>query len=181
MCERLRDFTAYCNKIFFSELFNLIRINMKRKFIILFLSAIFCLIYLDSCKKEKAGQGSKTSVNGGTESHNVGEACMECHNSGGSNQYWWSVAGTVYKPDSTTLNPNGTVYLFSAPSGGGSVVLSLPVDAKANFYTTNAITFGVGLYPAVKSLSGQLRYMNSFTTQGNCNSCHNASNRIKVN
>ncbi len=154
---------------------------MKATFTLLIITVLLCIFTFDSCKKDKAGSGSKSSVYGGTESHNVGEACMRCHNSGGSNQYWWIVAGTVYKPDSTSLNPNSSVYLFSASNGGGTIAAALQVDGKANFYSTNSISFGSGLYPAVKSLSGQLIYMNSSITQGNCNGCHTSSSRIRVN
>lgn len=154
---------------------------MKTKLIIFYLVLFSIMISFGACKKDKTGKGTKTSVYGGTDSHNVGESCMDCHNSGGGNEYWWTVAGTVYKPDSISLNPNSTVYLFSAPSGGGTMKQMFEADGKANFYTTDAVSFGVGLYPAVKSSSGQVRYMNSFITQGNCNGCHNSNNRIKVN
>jgi hypothetical protein len=154
---------------------------MKTSFIVILLCTFVFLVSLDSCKKDETGKGSVTSGYGGTQSHNVGEACMSCHNSGGSNKYWFTVAGTVYKPDSTDLNPNGTVYLFSAPSGSGTMTYSFQVDGKANFFTTDPASFGNGLYPAVKSPSGQVKYMNSFITQGDCNSCHNKGNRIVVN
>jgi hypothetical protein len=134
-----------------------------------------------SCKKEKAGGGSKSSDYNDTSSHNVGTACMSCHNSGGDNEYWWNVAGTVYKPDSTSLNSNSTFYLFNGPTGTGNPILTLPVDAKGNFYTTSPVSFGSGLYPAVKSSSGEVRYMQSSATNGDCNSCHTSSNRIIVN
>jgi hypothetical protein len=154
---------------------------MKRTICIFFAGLIFINYGLLSCKKEEAGTGSKTSVNNGTESHNVGESCMSCHNTDGSNEYWWIVAGTVYKPDNTSLNPNSTVYLYKEANGGGTVVLTLPADAKGNFYTTGSVSFGTGLFPAVKSSSGQIRFMGSSITQGNCNGCHTSSNRIIVN
>jgi hypothetical protein len=154
---------------------------MKTKFILLSMAFLLCQFTFDSCKKEKSGGGSKTSANGGTESHNVGEACMSCHNSDGSNEYWWIVAGTVYNSDGTSLSPNGTVYLYSASNGGGTLVATIPVDGKANFYTTNSLAFGNGLFPAVKSLSGHIKFMNSSISQGNCNGCHGSSNRITVN
>ena len=144
-------------------------------FLVIFLSVLF------SCAKEKAGSGSKSSAYNDTSSHNIGTACMSCHNSGGSNQYWWTVAGTVFKPDSVSLNPDCTVYLFTGANGAGSPVLTLPVDGKGNFYTTSSVGFGTGLYPAVKSSSGETRYMQSSTTNGNCNSCHISSKRIIVN
>ncbi len=134
-----------------------------------------------SCNKEKAGGGIGTSMYNGTSSHNVGTACLSCHNTGGSNAYWWYIAGTVYEPDETDLNPNSTVYLFPSPNGSGTPAVVLPVDAKGNFYTSTLINYGSGLYPAVKSSSGETRYMQSTTTNGDCNSCHITSKRIIVN
>jgi cytochrome c553 len=154
---------------------------MKTGALFLFFLLIFSSVVFFSCKKDKAGGGIKTSSYNDNSSHNVGTACMNCHNSGGSNQYWWTVAGTVFKPDSTSLNPNSTVYLFSGPNGTGNLILTLPVDEKGNFYTTSSVSFGSGLYPEVKSSSGEIRYMQSSTTNGNCNSCHNSSHRIIVN
>jgi hypothetical protein len=154
---------------------------MKTGSLFLFFLLIFSSVVFFSCKKDKAGGGSKSSSYNDNSSHNVGTACMNCHNSGGSNQYWWAVAGTVFKPDSTSLNPNSTIYLFSGPNGTGNLKLTLPVDGKGNFYTSSSVSFGSGLYPEVKSSSGEIRYMQSSITNGNCNSCHNSSRRIMVN
>jgi len=150
---------------------------------IVLVSAIFILssLLFTACKKEKNGGGSKSSSYNDTSSHNVGTACMNCHNSGGSNEYWWTVAGTVYKPDGATLNTNSTIYLFSGINGTGNPVLTLPVDAKGNFYTSSAVSFGSGLYPEVKSSSGEVRFMEESVTNGNCNSCHSSTKRITVN
>jgi len=149
----------------------------------LYLFALLMIAFVNffSCSKEKSGSGSKTSAYNSTDSHNVGANCMSCHNSGGSNQYWWNIAGTVFKPDSTSLSSNSTIYLFTGVNGSGNLILTLPVDAKGNFYTTNSVNFSAGLYPAVKSASGETRYMQSSTTNGNCNSCHTSGHRIIVN
>jgi cytochrome c553 len=150
---------------------------------IIFLSFFFVVSsfgYL-SCKKNKAGQGIKTSSYNDNSSHDVGTACMNCHNSGGSNSYWWTIAGTVYKPDTSLLNSNSTVYLFTAVNGSGTLTVLLPVDAIGNFYTSSLVDFRSGLFPVVKSSSGETRYMQSSVTNGNCNSCHNRSRRIIVN
>jgi len=155
-------------------------INYQLSKFLLFL-LIFSSVVLFSCKKEKSGTGSKSSSYNDNSSHNVGSDCMSCHNPGGSNQYWWIVAGTVFKPDSVTLNPGSTVYLFSGPNGTGNLIFTLPVDKKSNFYTSNSVSFGTGLYPEVKSSSGEIRTMQSSITNGNCNSCHTSSNRIIVN
>jgi hypothetical protein len=154
---------------------------MKHTSYLIFFILSSCLLYFSSCKKDQGGSESKTSVSGGTESHDVGEACMRCHNTGGSNKYWWVVAGTVYMSDSISLNPNGMVYFYTGSTGSGNLITSIPVDGKGNFYTTNSLAFGNGIYPAVKSLSGQIRFMSSAITQGDCNSCHKVSNRIIVN
>jgi hypothetical protein len=106
---------------------------------------------------------------------------MNCHNNGGSNPYWWTLAGTVYKPDTTLLGVNSTIYMTTLINGAGAVVALLPVDAKGNFYTTTYFDFGDGLYPQVKSPSGEVRYMQSSTKNGNCNSCHDKTRRIIVN
>jgi len=142
---------------------------------------ISLLIGIYACSKAKSGSGIKTSAYNDTSSHNVGTACFNCHTTGGSNSYWWTVAGTVYKPDTTYLNPNSTVYLFTNGNGGGTLTALLPVDAKGNFYTSTVFDWGSGLYPGVKSSSGQVRYMQASTTNGNCNHCHNGKMRIVVN
>jgi len=154
---------------------------MKNGTLFLSFLLIFSSLVFFSCKKEKAGSGSKTSSYNDGSSHNVGSACMSCHNSGGSNQYWWTVAGTVFKPDSVSLNSNSTVYLFNGPNGTGSLILTLPADEKGNFYTSSSVSFGSGLYPEVKSASGEIRNMQSFITNGDCNFCHNKTHPIIVN
>ncbi|MGA3013769.1 MAG: hypothetical protein ABSD71_07010 [Bacteroidales bacterium] len=142
---------------------------------------VIAFIVLSSCSKEKAGQGIMTSAYGDTSSHDVGTACLSCHNSGGSNSYWWSFAGTVYEPNESDLNPNGTIYLFTSVNGTGTLIAVLPIDAKGNFYTSNLVSFSSGLYPGVKSASGETRYMQSSTKSGDCNSCHISLKRIIVN
>lgn len=155
---------------------------MKREKIFLFsLLILSSVIAFFSCNTKKAGQGIETSTYNSTDSHNVGTACLSCHNSGGSNPYWFYIAGTVYKPDESSLNPNSTIYLFTSVNGGGTLAAYLPVDGIGNFYTTTMFTFGSGLYPGVKSSSGETRYMQSSTKNGDCNSCHIALKRIIVN
>jgi hypothetical protein len=154
---------------------------MQIKKLLLLLILVFFPVIFNSCKKDKAGSGSKSSAYNDTSSHNVGSACMSCHNPGGENEYWWMVAGTVFKPDSVSLGSNSTIYFFSGPNGTGNLILALPVDAKGNFYTSSAVSFGSGIFPEVKSPSGEVRYMQSSTTNGNCNACHTSSNPIIVN
>jgi predicted small secreted protein len=154
---------------------------MRIGIILLFFLFILCSSAFFSCNTKKAGQGIGASTYNGTDSHDVGTACLSCHNSGGSNAYWWYIAGTVYKPDESDLNPNSTVYFFTSVNGGGSLAGLLAVDGKGNFYTSTLVDFGSGLYPGVKSSSGETRYMQSSTKNGDCNSCHTSSKRIIVN
>jgi hypothetical protein len=154
---------------------------MHTKKIVLLLFFVFSPVIFFSCKKEKAGNGTKSSAYNDTSSHNVGSACMSCHNPGGENEYWWLVGGTVFKPDSVSLGSNSTIYLFSGPNGTGNLILTLPVDAKGNFYTSSAVSLGSGVFPEVKSPSGEVRYMQSSTTNGNCNACHTTGKRIISN
>lgn len=100
---------------------------------------------------------------------------MNCHKSGGQGEGWFTAAGTMYKADLVTLQPNSTVYLYTGANGSGNLVATLEVDAKGNFYTTNAIDFGGGLYPATKGPSGTMHYMSQVTRTGACNGCHNGS------
>jgi hypothetical protein len=135
---------------------------------------------LPACEDEKAGGGSKTSAYGGTESHDAGQACMGCHAGGSDNEFWWTVAGTVYKPDGISTNPGCTVLLTSGASPDSGVVATLPVDARGNFYTTVPAAFGNGLRAWVRGTSGVVRGMGSTVSQGNCNDCHVAGQRITV-
>lgn len=114
-----------------------------------------------------ASSGSRTAS-----SHNAGRDCLACHRD-------FSVAGTVYR-DSGSTAPGATVRLTTAPDGGGTVVLSLSADASGNAYTSQRVVFGSGLYVDVAGGADARRAMKSAITSGACNSCHDASNRIRV-
>jgi len=90
---------------------------------------------------------------------------------GETGEGWFTVSGTVYKSDKTTAYPNGTVKLYSVANQGGTLVKSIQVDGRGNFYTTETISFSSGLYPAVE-YSGQTNTMQSTTTSGRCYTCH---------
>ncbi len=142
------------------------------------------ITFLDSCKKESSetseineeneSHETKISHYNGTESHNMGQACMNCHKQGGSGEGVFNVAATIY--DSTMINvfPNATVKLYTGANGSGTLKYTIEVDAKGNFYTTENIDFTNGLYPAVTGTQGT-RYMSSSITTGNCVSCHGNS------
>ncbi|HNB81752.1 MAG TPA: hypothetical protein PLP34_06265 [Chitinophagaceae bacterium] len=110
-----------------------------------------------------------------TESHNMGRNCMDCHKSGGEGEGWFQVAGTVYTSSFSTTYPNSTVYLYTGPNGTGTLKYTVQVDGKGNFYTTESIDFGSGLYPAIKG-NTTTHYMSTVTSTGQCNSCHGVSN-----
>jgi hypothetical protein len=89
------------------------------------------------------------------------------------------VAGTVYKADGQTVASGATVRLTSAAGGGGTVLLTLTSDAAGNFFTTERVSFGAGLYTDARG-EGPLRTMQAAITSGRCNSCHSSGSRITV-
>ncbi|MFN5416757.1 MAG: hypothetical protein ACK5B9_06835 [Flavobacteriia bacterium] len=125
-----------------------------------------------SCEKE--GNETKISTHNSDDSHNNGNNCMNCHKSGGEGEGWFNVAGSVYDANLNVSYPNSTVKLYTSPNGGGSLKYTFEVDGLGNFYTTDKIDFGSGLYPAVTGNNGT-KYMSSAITSGQCNSCHNVS------
>ena len=127
-----------------------------------------------ACEKDDDDSEENISYHGETESHNMGQNCMNCHNSNGPGEGIFNVAGTVYDSLQTTPLPNGKVELFDAPTGG-NLIASIEVDANGNFFSTNAINFGSGLYPRVISPNGHVKSMSTPLTMGACNSCHGVS------
>jgi hypothetical protein len=145
---------------------------MKRTFLnpTFFLLTI-AFISFQSCKKNKSE--TNISATNKSESHNMGQNCMNCHKSGGDGEGWFQVAGTVYDTTLSKTNPNTTVRLYS-DAQGSNLKYTVQVDALGNFYTTETIDFGSGLYPVVvgKTIS---KHMASPITSGQCNSCHGVS------
>ena len=95
-------------------------------------------------------------------SHNAGRDCLECHN--------FTVAGTVYQASGAPAT-GVTVRVTSGPGGAGSLLLTLTSDGSGNFYTTDRVNFGSGVYTDAKG-TGELRSMQAAITSGRCNSCH---------
>ncbi len=150
----------------------------KKRWLILFFFAASSLLIYSSCHKE--GQNvSAVSANGGTTSHYNGADCMSCHKKSGKGAGggWFVVAGSIYQPDQITPNPNATIYLYTAQNGGGTLAGTIQADALGNFFSTNSIDFGNGLYPAVQTSAGTTHYMNSFTVVGDCNGCHTSGSQ----
>lgn len=173
--EQITDFVAYKIK------FIIKKIQMKQKSITLF--AIMALLAtMQSCSTEDEYGSIKDSTTGSSESHNMGQNCMNCHKPGGGEAPVWKVAGTVYNQALTVVNPNATVKLYTGPNETGTLKYTIQVDAKGNFYTTSAIDFTGGLYPSVTGATSTYS-MSTPIESGACNSCHNGvtTNRIWTN
>ena len=150
---------------------------MKLKSIQLF-ALILLLVSMQSCSGDEYGSIT-TSQTGSSASHNAGRNCMDCHKPGGGEAPVWKVAGTVYNDALTATNPNATVKLYTGPDGTGTLIASLPVDAKGNFYTSSTINFTGGLYPSVTG-GTSTNSMSSAITSGACNSCHDGVSRSRI-
>jgi hypothetical protein len=149
--------------------------------IITFVLAFFLLSVLFSCKKEESGeQKDITSTSLSSKSHNNGQNCMNCHIKGGNGEGWFKIAGSVYNSTQTIPYITATVELRTGQSGGGTLVKRIEVDQDGNFYTTNPIDFGSGLYLSV--VGGiDTQYMAAKVTNGACNYCHDSTKRIWTN
>lgn len=150
-------------------------IIMKCKYLFFYLISF---ILLAACEKENE---TKISRNNSDESHNFGQNCMNCHISAGSGEGWFTVAGSLY--DSTKANPysNGTVKFTTEANGLGTIVKTIENDSNGNFYTTEPINFGNGLYVGVYGINGEQKLMGSKIVNGSCNSCHgNSSDKIWI-
>jgi hypothetical protein len=135
-----------------------------------FFSLILSLLLLYSCENEgdDAGEASGlTSSFNGSGSHNAGKNCLSCHQ--------FTVAGTVYSKDLASVYPGATVKVTSQVNGGGTLLGTLEVDKKGNFYTGKSISFGSGAYVSVTGTTGTIKHMGPAITSGACNSCHGSS------
>lgn len=151
---------------------------------LIFMFVVFMFSVLVSCENDdddNEGNDAMSSSYNDNESHNAGQNCMSCHSSGGKGEGTFTVARTVYNASGAAVSPNATVKLFTGPNGTGSLVKTIEVDGKGNFYTTSSIDFGTGLYVTVTGKSGSVSTMSSSITTGQCNSCHNSSEKISVN
>ncbi|NEW81466.1 MAG: hypothetical protein GZ094_03765 [Mariniphaga sp.] len=128
------------------------------------------MIVLLSCGKEGENE-QKVSANGTSRSHHTGQNCMSCHSSNGSGEGWFTVAGSAYDNAKINAYANTTVNLYTGINGTGTLKYTIWGDAAGNFYTTENIDFGSGLYVSVKGIAGP-KYMTTAITTGQCNSCH---------
>ena len=147
---------------------------MKHTTIFSISTIIISTLLFSSCNKGK--NETKISSYSGTQSHNMGQDCMACHvkNGKGREGGWFNVAGTVYDNTGIATFANATVKLYTGPGATGTLKYTIQVDSKGNFYTTEAIDFGAGLYPVIEGVNG-FNHMSSSITTGNCISCHGSS------
>jgi len=145
---------------------------MKRITSVIFLPLLFMLL-LFACEKEGACDEYNVSQSNGSKSHNFGNNCMQCHQSGGEGEGCFNVAGSVKNNLLTAPATNGQVEFYTLPNGGGTLKYTVQIDSKGNFYTTEAVSV-TGLYPAIKNATGTM-YMGSALSSGACNSCHGNS------
>ena len=120
---------------------------------------------------------AKVSRSGTSESHNAGKNCMTCHSPGGSGEYVFSVAGTVYKPDLVSVHPGSVIRFHSAVDGGGNLVASIEVDDKGNFYTTEPVNLTAGPFASAEGTAAT-RYMQTSLSAGACNGCHGVTTSV---
>lgn len=140
------------------------------------LAAVFILATI-ACNKSSDEEPVPTiisSTHGSTKSHNTGQACLSCHQSGGSGASAgiFAVGGSVYNKTGSAVNPNGTLYFWSGPGGTGNLLATLQVDGNGNFYTTAVLIPGTGAYMQIKGTSGDSQTMPALNNFGNCNGCH---------
>ncbi|NOX85736.1 MAG: hypothetical protein GXO86_07205 [Chlorobi bacterium] len=146
---------------------------MKKKTIIVAGFILVMLMAFSSCEKDETGNNeTKMSRHNDDGSHNNGQNCMDCHKSGGEGEGWFTVAGSVYDSLKTNPSPNGTIKLYTGPNATGTFVKTIEVDGRGNFYTTENMDFGNGLYPVITGSSGNVKNMTSSISTGQCNSCH---------
>jgi len=150
---------------------------MNNRKLILMLGVLVLSLFV-SCEKEENENGENKDMSSRyneNESHNAGQNCMSCHKSGGQGEGWFMVAGTVYNSAKTAVYPNATVKLYTGPNGTGTLVKTIEVDGKGNFYTTADMNFGSGLYTTVTGTTGNVSKMGASISTGQCNSCHGSS------
>lgn len=144
--------------------------------------AISTIILLSACEKENENENeneTKISRNNTSQSHNLGQNCMSCHLSGGNGEGWFKVAGSIYNTTQSSAYSNGSIKITTEPNGEGTLIKTIEIDNKGNFYTTETINFGNGLYVSVYGTGSEQKFMSSKITNGACNNCHgNTTDKI---
>jgi hypothetical protein len=137
-----------------------------------FLSVIVCIFITVRCNHANMLEENNSSANA-AESHNQGLNCMTCHKKGGDGEGWFTIAGTAFKNDGAAA-PNVIVKLYTQPGGQGELRKQITGDLLGNFFTTDLMGFGNGLYPSIE-FEGNSKFMSSPISNGACNSCHGIS------
>lgn len=142
---------------------------------------LLLLVSLTGCGEDAfppTGGAVVSSQHGARISHTDerrGQNCMNCHKAG-SDISVFTVAGTVYQSNLTTVYPDATINFYSEPAGAGSLIDSFDVDGNGNFYTTKVMDFTVNVFPSIEGAANETpRYMTDAIVQGDCNSCHGNS------
>ncbi len=99
---------------------------------------------------------------------------MRCHLPVGEGEICWKVAGTIYNSGGQQPFSGAEVRLFSKPLGAGEVRLSIQSDRDGNIHTSEDLSFGYGLFPAVIKGS-DTAFMSGSIRDGACNRCHGVS------
>lgn len=121
-----------------------------------------------------------SSQTNGKLSHHSGENCAGCHKEGGTGKGWFTISGTIYDSIQSKPYPNCEIRLYSGINESGDLIRIIYGDSLGNFFTTENVQFGNGLYPVVYG-KWSIAKMGSQITLGNCNSCHGiTTNRIKL-
>lgn len=140
-----------------------------------------CLMFiaLAACKHGKCEDGGSSVLS--RTSHNVGRDCRSCHHPDGEGEVCWNIGGTVYSANGSEPSAGAQFRLFTKPLGRGDLKLQLQGDAIGNIYTSEQITFGSGLFPAIINAAGDTAFMTEPIVDGACNRCHgNTTERIKL-
>lgn len=184
---RFRSFASKAKIIHQTQLFQFLIViavvestNMsKNTLLLLTIFIAFPLVALFSCNHAKQ-HTDNISQHGKSHSHNMGQNCMSCHKKGGNGDGWFYIAGTAYSNSGTNYAQDVTLLMYTEPDGAGIVKHTVEGDSKGNFYTTDIIGFGNGLYPAIV-YNNDTSFMSGSISHGACNSCHGVStNKITV-
>jgi len=117
-----------------------------------------------NCNHAKMREENNSSANT-DESHNQGLNCMSCHKKGGKGEGWFTIAGTAFRSNGASAS-NVIIKLYSQPGGQGELKKQITGDLLGNFFTTDLLGFGHGLYPSIE-FEGNTK----FYEQSNINRC----------
>jgi len=146
--------------------------SLFRKYKFHFSVILFSGISLISCDNAKK---NLISQHGQSKSHKAGRECLECHRSGGSGSGNFALAGTVYQSDGISVYPNASIQIWTESMASGTILETIEVDAKGNFFTTDPIEINSGYFFAAVD-NNLAAHMLAPVTNGACNDCHDSQN-----